>query len=64
MLRHYRSRTQKDWTGPLSPLEFASNNSGNPSMGLTPFELDLGYHPVVPHTIDADVEVAAANSDQ
>lgn len=62
MLRHYLSHTQEDWTQLLSALEFAYNNSINASTGLTPFELDLGYHPVTPHTVDADLEVAAAES--
>jgi hypothetical protein len=62
MLRHYLSHNQKDWTQLLSALEFAYNNSINASTGLTPFELDLGYHPVTLHTAEADLEVAAAES--
>lgn len=62
MLRHYLSHSQKDWTQLLSALEFAYNNSINAATGLTPFELDLGYHPVTPHTVDADLDVAAAET--
>lgn len=62
MLRHYLSHTQKDWSELLPVLEFAYNNSVNATTGLTPFELDLGYHPVTPHTIDASLEVAAAET--
>ena len=53
MLRHYISNTQHDWVDHLSSLEFAYNNSLNPTTGFTPFELDIGYHPASPHTISA-----------
>lgn len=62
MLRHYLSHSQKDWTHLIPVLEFAYNNSVNASTGLTPFELDLGYHPVTPHTVDSDLDVAATES--
>jgi transposase InsO family protein len=52
MLRHYVSNSQHDWTEYLSSLEFAYNNSVQASTGYTPFELDIGYHPLTPHTID------------
>jgi hypothetical protein len=52
MLRHYVSNSQHDWTDYLSSLEFAYNNSVQASNGYTPFELDIGYHPLTPHTID------------
>ena len=57
MLRHYISPSQKDWATMLPVLEFAFNNSVNASTGMTPFEFDLGYRPVTPHTVTADVEV-------
>jgi hypothetical protein len=53
MLRHYISNTQHDWSDHISSLEFAYNNSVNPSTGFTPFELDIGYHPATPHTISS-----------
>jgi len=53
MLRHYISNTQHDWVDHISSLEFAYNNSVNPTTGFTPFELDIGYHPATPHTISA-----------
>ena len=53
MLRHYISNTQHDWVDHLPSLEFAYNNSLNPTTGFTPFELDIGYHPASPHTISA-----------
>jgi hypothetical protein len=62
MLRHYLSHSQKDWTQLIPTLEFAYNNSINASTGLTPFELDLGYHPATPHTVEADLDVAATES--
>ncbi|KAI5450320.1 hypothetical protein NCC49_003231 [Naganishia albida] len=62
MLRHYLSHSQKDWTHLIPVLEFAYNNSVNASTGLTPFELDLGYHPVTPHAVDSDLDVAATES--
>lgn len=57
MLRHYISHSQKDWVALLPVLEFAYNNSVNASTGMTPFEFDLGYRPVTPHTVSADMEV-------
>jgi hypothetical protein len=62
MLPHYLSHTQKDWSDLLPVLEFAYNNVVKATAGLTPFELDLGYIPVTPHTVDANSEVAAAET--
>jgi hypothetical protein len=62
ILSHYRNHIQKDWTELLSDLEFACNDSVNPSTGLTRFELDLGYHPVTPHIASAGVEVAGTET--
>jgi transposase InsO family protein len=60
MLRHYISHSQKDWDVLLPVLEFAYNNSVNASIGMTPFEFDLGYHTATPHTVSADIEVETA----
>lgn len=51
MLRHYISHNQKDWTDHLAVIEFAYNNSISPSTGMSPFELDVGQHPITPHSI-------------
>jgi transposase InsO family protein len=51
MLRSAVSHKQTDWTKQLAPLEFAYNNSVHPSSKMTPFELDLGYHPRTPYSI-------------
>ena len=51
MLRSTISPHQNDWTSKLSALEFAYNNSIHPSTGLTPFELDLGFHPKSPYSL-------------
>lgn len=48
MLRHYISFHQDDWIDHLDTLEYALNDSVQESTGLTPFELDLGYHPLSP----------------
>lgn len=48
MLRSVVGYRQDDWTDHLAAAEFAYNDSVHPSTGLTPFELDLGYHPRVP----------------
>jgi hypothetical protein len=52
MLRHYISNTQHDWTEHIAAMEFAYNNSVNPTTGFTPFELDLGYRPSTPHNVE------------
>jgi hypothetical protein len=48
ILRSVVGYRQDDWTDHLAAAEFAYNDSVHPSTGLTPFELDLGYHPRVP----------------
>lgn len=51
MLRHYISHSQTDWVDRLPTLEFSYNNSLHASTNLTPFEVDLGWHPATPHTV-------------
>lgn len=64
MLRHFISYTQKNWMDVLPALEFAYNNAVNATTGMTPFELDYGYHPHTPHTlVDEDVENLPAFDD-
>jgi hypothetical protein len=45
MLRSVIDHKQNDWVDHLTAIEFAYNNSVHPSTKMTPFELDLGYHP-------------------
>jgi transposase InsO family protein len=45
MLRSVINHKQSDWVEHLTAIEFAYNNSVHPSTKMTPFELDLGYHP-------------------
>jgi hypothetical protein len=45
MLRSVINHKQNDWVEHLTAVEFADNNSVHPSTKMTPFELDLGYHP-------------------
>jgi len=52
MLRCFVDRDQpNDWDLFLTPLEFAYNNSVNPSTGYTPFYLLHGQHPIVPSSL-------------
>lgn len=51
MLRSAVSHQQTDWTRHFAPLEFAYNNAWHPSTKMTPFELDLGYHPRTPYSV-------------
>jgi hypothetical protein len=62
MLRSYVSKNHDDWDVHLPTLEFALNNTRNPSTGRTPFELNYGFHPRVPATF-ANPLVATPNSD-
>lgn len=48
MLRSYVSYKQNDWDLFLPSLEFAYNNSVNPSTGFSPFFLNYGHDPIVP----------------
>jgi hypothetical protein len=64
MLRSCISHRQNDWTDKLAAIEFAYNNSIHPSTSLTPFELDLGFHPKTPYSllIDGEKDVDAVES--
>ncbi|GJJ67911.1 hypothetical protein EMPS_00257 [Entomortierella parvispora] len=51
MLRAYISYNQKDWDVLLPMMEFAYNNSQNPSTGFSPFRLNYGHDPVTPSAL-------------
>ena len=51
MLRSYISYHQRDWDKFLPMMEFAYNNSVNPSTGVSPFFLNQGFHPLVPTSL-------------
>ena len=51
MLRSYVNKVGSDWDIHLSALEIAFNSSRHASTGFTPFELDVGFNPVVPMDI-------------
>jgi len=51
MLRSYISYHQRDWDKFLPMMEFAYNNSINPSTGFSPFFLNQGFHPLVPTSL-------------
>jgi hypothetical protein len=63
MLRHYIAHNQRDWTDHLPIIEFAYNNAIHPSTGMTPFELDLGQHPILPDTIIAEEKEVPATDE-
>lgn len=51
MLRSYVSYNQRDWDLLLPMMEFAYNNSTNPTTGFSPFFLNYGHHPLVPASL-------------
>lgn len=48
MIRAFVNHRHDDWDKHLPALEFAYNNSVNPSTGFTPFYLNYGRHPSFP----------------
>jgi hypothetical protein len=46
-LRMFCSHRQDDWADLLPMAEFAYNNHHHPSIGMTPFFANLGYHPTL-----------------
>jgi hypothetical protein len=58
MLRSVVIHKQSNWSEQLAAIEFAYSDSVHPSTQLSPFELELGYHPRTPYTyLLPDVEV-------
>lgn len=51
MIRAYVNSSHSDWDEHLAALEFAYNNSVNPSTGFSPFYLCSGQHPRTPVTL-------------
>ncbi len=51
MLRAVVSHDQTDWDEHLAEVEFAINNSFQDSIKTTPFELNYGFRPTVPHSL-------------
>ncbi|EJD35855.1 hypothetical protein AURDEDRAFT_74883 [Auricularia subglabra TFB-10046 SS5] len=49
MLRSFVNYKQDNWCDMLPVLELAYNCSVNPSTGYSPFELDCGWQPRLPH---------------
>ncbi len=48
-LRPYVEQYPSSWSKQLSVAEFVANNSVNASIGYSPFYLNAGMHPQVPH---------------
>lgn len=60
MIRAYVNSCHDDWDMHLSALEFAYNNSVNPSTGFSPFFLNYGRHPATPLAL-SNPNVASPN---
>ncbi len=52
-IRHYVDSKQKNWKDLLPMAEFAFNNATHDSTGFSPFYLNYGFHPRVPHIFGA-----------
>lgn len=52
MLRHYVDTKHEDWDEKLYVLEFAYNNAPHSVTEKSPFELNYGFHPRLPATVD------------
>ena len=61
MLRHFVHPLHDDWDQYLPVLEFAYNNSVNPSTKHTPFFLNTGRHPITPATLALQSNVPTAD---
>lgn len=61
MLRHFVHPLHDDWDQYLPVLEFAYNNSVNPSTKHTPFFLNTGRHPTTPATLALQSNVPTAD---
>ena len=61
-IRCYCSYNQDDWDDLLPAAEFAYNSSVSESLGMSPFELDLGWNPKSPIDLLATVKARAPQS--
>lgn len=61
-LRSFVNTKHDDWDKHLPAIEFAYNNSVNPSTGHTPFYLNYGYHPATPAAISASRPLAPTSN--
>jgi transposase InsO family protein len=53
-LRMFSAYRQDDWADFLHTAEFAYNNHHHPSIGMTPFYANYGYHPVYTNRASSD----------
>ena len=61
MLRHYVSPLQDDWDPFLSCAEFAINNADHKTVGISPFMLNSGFGPRIPHSVERPSKCPAAH---
>ena len=57
-IRHYVDNTQSNWKELLPMAEFAFNNATHDSTGFSPFYLNYGFHPRVPHIFGNDTALS------
>jgi hypothetical protein len=55
-LRNYTHSHKPDWDEFLGLCEFALNSRYNRSIGMTPFQADIGYNPRLPVDVDLPTE--------
>ena len=60
MLRHYVNPMENDWDEHLDAVEFAINNAWQESIRSTPFVMNYGLTPVLPHQLNLPSKVPAA----
>ncbi|KAF1333396.1 Retrovirus polyprotein, partial [Globisporangium splendens] len=60
-LRGVVNPAQNDWNDFLHTAEFAYNRRVHSTIGMSPFEADLGYNPYIPDDVAADPEFKKLN---
>lgn len=63
-LQHYLHSLYETWDEYLISVEFASNTSIHPSIGITPFEALYGFNPRSPLALDAHSFLTPSKSSQ